>query len=53
MRIGLFATCLGDAMFPDVNRATTTVLERLGHTVVFPAGQTCCGQMHVNSGYLD
>jgi L-lactate dehydrogenase complex protein LldE len=29
------------------------VLERLGHTVVFPAGQTCCGQMHVNSGYLD
>ena len=53
MRIALFATCLGDAMFPDVTRATVTVLERLGHTVVFPAGQTCCGQMHVNSGYLD
>jgi L-lactate dehydrogenase complex protein LldE len=53
MRIALFATCLGDAMFPDVNRATVAVLERLGHTVVFPAGQTCCGQMHVNSGYLD
>ena len=29
------------------------VLERLGHEVVFPAGQTCCGQMHVNSGYRD
>jgi L-lactate dehydrogenase complex protein LldE len=27
------------------------VLERLGHEVVFPAEQTCCGQMHVNSGY--
>ena len=27
------------------------VLERLGHTVVFPAGQTCCGQMHWNTGY--
>lgn len=27
------------------------VLERLGHTVVFPPGQTCCGQMHVNTGY--
>jgi L-lactate dehydrogenase complex protein LldE len=53
MRIALFATCLGDAMFPDVSRATVAVLERLGHTVVFPAGQTCCGQMHVNSGYLD
>jgi L-lactate dehydrogenase complex protein LldE len=53
MRIALFATCLGDAMFPDVNRATTTLLERLGHTVVFPAAQTCCGQMHINSGYID
>jgi len=53
MRIALLATCLGDAMFPDVSRATVVVLERLGHTVVFPAGQTCCGQMHVNSGYLD
>jgi len=52
MRIALFATCLGDAMFPDVNRATTIVLERLGHTVVFPASQTCCGQMHTNTGYL-
>ncbi len=27
------------------------VLERLGHTVQFPAGQTCCGQMHYNTGY--
>jgi len=27
------------------------VLERLGHEVVFPEEQTCCGQMHMNSGY--
>ena len=27
------------------------MLERLGHTVEFPAGQTCCGQMHSNTGY--
>jgi L-lactate dehydrogenase complex protein LldE len=27
------------------------VLERLGHTVDFPVGQTCCGQMHWNTGY--
>jgi L-lactate dehydrogenase complex protein LldE len=27
------------------------VLERLGHQVVFPEEQTCCGQMHVNTGY--
>ena len=29
------------------------MLERLGHEVVFPEEQTCCGQMHVNSGYRD
>ena len=51
MRIALFITCLADAMFPDVGRATVRVLERLGHSVDFPAGQTCCGQMHVNTGY--
>ena len=51
MRIGLFATCLGDVLFPDVPRATTALLERLGHEVVFPADQTCCGQMHTNTGY--
>ena len=33
--------------------ATVQVLERLGHEVVFPAEQTCCGQMHLNSGYRD
>jgi L-lactate dehydrogenase complex protein LldE len=52
LRIALMATCLGDAMFPQVVRATVTLLERLGHEVVFPARQTCCGQMHVNTGYL-
>ena len=51
MRVALFITCLADAMFPDVGRATVTVLERLGHQVEFPATQTCCGQMHVNTGY--
>jgi L-lactate dehydrogenase complex protein LldE len=51
VKIALFVTCLADALFPDVGRATVTVLERLGHTVDFPAAQTCCGQMHVNTGY--
>ena len=51
MRIALFITCLADALYPDVGRATVTVLERLGHTVEFPRAQTCCGQMHVNTGY--
>ncbi|MGA5544815.1 (Fe-S)-binding protein [Mycobacterium sp. NPDC051198] len=52
MRIALFATCLADAMFPPAAIATVQLLERLGHQVTFPKGQTCCGQMHVNTGYL-
>jgi len=51
MRIALFVTCLADALFPDVGKATVRLLERLGHEVVFPEEQTCCGQMHVNTGY--
>ncbi len=51
MRIGLFVTCLGDTLFPQVGQATVRLLERLGHEVVFPPGQTCCGQMHINTGY--
>src|SRR4051794_40388823 len=51
VRVSLFVTCLADTLFPDVGRATVTVLERLGCTVDFPAAQTCCGQMHMNTGY--
>jgi L-lactate dehydrogenase complex protein LldE len=51
MRIALFVTCLADAMFPRAAQATVVLLERLGHEVVFPQAQTCCGQMHVNTGY--
>ncbi|GAA5190807.1 (Fe-S)-binding protein [Rugosimonospora acidiphila] len=51
MRVALFITCFNDTMYPGVGKATVTVLERLGITVEFPAGQTCCGQMHFNSGY--
>jgi L-lactate dehydrogenase complex protein LldE len=51
VRVALFITCLADALFPDVGRACVSVLERLGHEVAFPQDQTCCGQMHVNTGY--
>ena len=53
MRIGLFVTCLGDTLFPEASKAVVRVLERLGHEVAFPAEQTCCGQLHANSGYRD
>ena len=51
LRIALFITCLTDTLYPQVGRATVRVLERLGHEVVFPKDQTCCGQMHLNTGY--
>ena len=51
MRIALFVTCFNDTLFPATGRAVVELLERLGHEVVFPEGQTCCGQMHGNTGY--
>lgn len=51
MQISLFITCYNDALFPDTGKAVVAVLERLGHTVEFRAAQTCCGQMHYNTGY--
>ncbi|MGW0885746.1 (Fe-S)-binding protein [Streptomyces sp. NPDC002671] len=51
MRIALFITCFNDTMFPDTGKAVVRVLERLGHRVEFPEAQTCCGQMHFNTGY--
>ena len=47
----MFVTCLGDTLFPAVGRAVVRLLERLGHEVEFPEEQTCCGQIHLNSGY--
>jgi L-lactate dehydrogenase complex protein LldE len=51
MRVALFITCVNDTLFPETGRATVTLLERLGNEVRFPLEQTCCGQMHANSGY--
>lgn len=53
MRVALFVPCLNDMLFPEVPRATVQVLERLGHKVVFPARQTCCGQAQTNTGYWE
>ena len=51
MRVALFITCFNDTLFPETGRATVEVLERLGVSVDFPLEQTCCGQMHFNTGY--
>jgi L-lactate dehydrogenase complex protein LldE len=49
--VALFITCLADTLFPQTGQAVVRVLERLGVTVRFPPEQTCCGQMHFNTGY--
>lgn len=51
MRISLFITCYNDTLFPDTGKCVVRLLERLGHEVEFPLEQTCCGQMHYNTGY--
>ena len=51
MRVSLFVTCFNDTLFPQTGRAVVRLLERLGCQVDFPLEQTCCGQMHMNSGY--
>ena len=51
MHVSLFITCYNDSLFPETGRAVVRLLERLGVEVEFMAGQTCCGQMHANTGF--
>ncbi|MBK9945401.1 MAG: (Fe-S)-binding protein [Kouleothrix sp.] len=51
MQIALFITCFNDTIFPQTGRAMVRLLERLGHRIDFPLDQTCCGQIHFNTGY--
>ena len=51
MRASLFITCYNDTLFPETGRAVVHLLERLGVTLDFHPGQTCCGQMHANTGF--
>jgi L-lactate dehydrogenase complex protein LldE len=53
LRVALFVTCFNDTLFPATGRAVVELLERLGCEVTFPEQQTCCGQMHGNTGYRD
>ncbi|MFV1994683.1 MAG: (Fe-S)-binding protein [Verrucomicrobiales bacterium] len=49
-KVLLMATCLCDAFFADVAKATVEVLEHAGCEVIFPPDQTCCGQPAFNGG---
>ncbi|MBF0268100.1 MAG: (Fe-S)-binding protein [Alphaproteobacteria bacterium] len=49
-RVGLFATCLVDAMRPQIGFAAAKLLEDAGCIVEVPPSQTCCGQPAYNNG---
>lgn len=51
MKVGLFIPCYIDQFYPQVGIATLSLLEKLGCEVVYPQGQTCCGQPMANSGF--
>ncbi len=51
MRVSLFITCFNDTLFPETGKAVVKLLDQLGVGIDFPVQQTCCGQIHANSGY--
>ena len=51
MKTALFVPCYIDQFYPGVAVAALRLLERLGCEVVFPEGQTCCGQPMANAGF--
>ncbi|WP_040802638.1 (Fe-S)-binding protein [Nocardia concava] len=51
MRTALFVTCINDVLYPGTGQAAVKLLRRLGVEVEFPMAQSCCGQMHCNTGY--
>jgi L-lactate dehydrogenase complex protein LldE len=53
MKIALFVPCLVNHFYPEIARDTLELLEKLGHQVSYPQGQTCCGQLMTNSGCLE
>jgi L-lactate dehydrogenase complex protein LldE len=53
VRVALFVPCYVDLINPEVGVSVVRVLRRLGVEVVYPEGQTCCGQPAFNSGFFD
>jgi L-lactate dehydrogenase complex protein LldE len=51
VRASLFITCYNDTLYPETGRAVVRLLERLGVELEFRPAQTCCGQMHANTGF--
>lgn len=50
MHVGLFIPCYIDQFFPGAGIASLALLRRHAGTVIYPSGQTCCGQPWANAG---
>lgn len=52
-RVAMVAGCIMSTAYADIDRATARVLAANGREVLVPAGQGCCGALHVHGGDLD
>jgi len=53
VKVSLFIPCFVEQFYPQAAMAMVEILEKLGHKVDYPEGQTCCGQPPFNSGYWE
>ncbi len=49
-RVAFLGGCMANVAFARLNEATVRVLQRNGCEVAVPAGQNCCGALHVHAG---
>ena len=49
-RVAFLAGCIANVSFARLNEATVRVLQKNGCEVAIPAGQGCCGALHLHSG---
>ncbi len=49
-RVAFMAGCIANVSFARLNEATVRVLQKNGCEVVIPAGQGCCGALHMHAG---
>src|SRR4051812_8165123 len=52
-RVAFLSGCIANVAFARLNEATVRVLQKKGCEVVIPAGQGCCGALHLHSGLRD
>jgi glycolate oxidase iron-sulfur subunit len=51
-RLGLLTGCVQRHLLPENNRATVRLLTAAGYEVLVPAGQGCCGAVHIHTGRM-